>query len=142
MRYRFRLFSAIALTVGLATAPANAQSSDEQQAQDIVTRQLEAFLAGDFAQAYSYASPDIRQIFPTLDRFMSMVRNGYLPVLRPGNYAFGQMERLADGRIVWDVLIAAPDGSDYTAAYFLEQQADGTWKVDAVTMRKGAPGMI
>jgi hypothetical protein len=118
-----------------------AQSSDEQAAQNVVTRQLEAFLAGDFAQAYSYASPDIKRVFPTLDRFMSMVQSGYLPVLRPGNYAFGRVEQLADGKMVWEVLIRAPDGSDYTAAYFMERQEDGSWMVDGVSMRKGAAGM-
>lgn len=134
---------ALALMAALAVSsfPAKAQSADEQLAQDVVTRQLEAFLSGDFEQAYSYASPDIRKIFPTLDRFMAMVQTGYLPVLRPGNYAFGRVERLADGRLVWEVMINGPDGSDYTAAYFMEMQPDGSWKVDAVTMRRGAAGM-
>ncbi|MFZ2101474.1 MAG: DUF4864 domain-containing protein, partial [Oricola sp.] len=118
-----------------------AQDAAERQAQDIVTRQLEAFLSGDFAQAYSFASPDIKAIFPTLDGFMSMVRNGYLPVLRPGNYAFGRIEIQANGRIMQEVLISGPDGNDYTAAYYMEQQPDGSWKVDGVTLRQGAAGM-
>lgn len=122
-------------------APARAQQTAEREAQDVVTRQLEAFLSGDFQTAYSYASPDIKRIFPTLDSFMSMVRNGYLPVLRPGNYAFGRVETDAEGRLVWEVLIRAPNGSDYTAAYYMERQADGSWKVDAVSLREGAAGM-
>lgn len=135
---------AIALALGLALSPmaARAQGAAEQQSQDIVTRQLEAFLSGDYAQAYSYASPDIRRIFPTLDSFMSMVRNGYLPVLRPGNYAFGRVEDMADGHIRWEVLIHGPDGADYTAAYYMERQPDGSWKVDGVSLEKGAAGMI
>jgi len=118
-----------------------AQNAAERQAQDIVTRQLEAFLSGNFAQAYSYASPDIKRVFPTLESFMSMVQNGYLPVLRPGNYAFGRVEPLADGRLVWEVLIRGPDGADYTAAYYMERQSDGSWKVDGVSLREGAAGM-
>ena len=82
-----------------------------------------------------------KRIFPTLERFMSMVQSGYLPVLRPGNYAFGRSEQLSDGRIQWEVLIDGPDGKGYTATYFMERQEDGTWKVDAVTLRRGAPGM-
>ena len=125
----------------LTAVSAMAQSADESAAQDIVTRQLEAFLSGDYDRAYSYASPDIKRIFPTLDRFMSMVQSGYLPVLRPGNYAFGRVEQMADGRIVWEVLIRGPDGSDYTAVYFMERQADGSWMVDGVNLREGAAGM-
>jgi hypothetical protein len=115
--------------------------SPNDASQDIISRQLEAFLSGDFARAYTFASPDIKRIFPTLERFMSMVQSGYLPVLRPGNYAFGRSEQLFDGRIQWEVLIDGPDGKGYTATYIMEQQQDGSWKVDAVMLRRGAPGM-
>jgi ketosteroid isomerase-like protein len=135
-------FAFLMVTMVLSSAmPTVAQNSAQREAQDVVTRQLEAFLAGDFETAYSFASPDIKRIFPTLDGFMSMVRNGYLPVLRPGNYAFGQVETDVEGRLVWEVLIKGPDGSDYTAAYYMERQPDGSWKVDAVSLRKGAAGM-
>jgi len=141
---RAKHFLALLMTVGALSAPvtAAAQSTAESEAQDVVSRQLEAFLSGDFETAYSFASPDIKQIFPSLDRFMSMVRTGYLPVLRPGNYAFGRVETDAEGRLVQEVLIHAPDGTDYTAAYYMERQPDGAWKVDAVSLRKGAAGMI
>lgn len=125
---------------GLLAGGARAQTGDAAS-QNIVTQQLEAFLAGDFAQAYSYASPDIKKIYPTLDRFMSMVQTGYLPVLRPGNYAFGRFQQMEDGRQLWEVLIRGPDGKDYTAAYYMEKQPDGSWKVDAVSLREGAAGM-
>lgn len=132
------ILTAIALSVTLVASPARA---DETAARNIISNQLESFLSGDFAQAYSYASDDIKQIFPTLDRFMSMVKSGYLPVLRPGNYGFGRVEQLSDGRLVQEVLIRAPDGSDWTAVYFMELQDDGSWKVDGVNLKQGAAGM-
>lgn len=141
MKRSVSIIGAVCLAVVSSVTFAHAQTADENAAQDVVTRQLEAFLSGDYERAYSYASPQIKRVFPTLDRFMSMVRNGYLPVLRPGNYAFGRVEQLSDGRIVWEVLIRGPDGADYTAAYFMERQADGTWKVDGVNLREGAAGM-
>ncbi|MEL6435947.1 MAG: DUF4864 domain-containing protein [Pseudomonadota bacterium] len=135
-----RLFAAIALSLAvLALAPS--ARADEAQARNIITQQLESFLSGDFENAYSYASPNIKRIFPTLDRFMSMVQSGYLPVLRPGNYAFGRTEQAADGRILQEVTIRAPDGSDWTALYFMELQDDGSWKVDGVNLRRGAAGL-
>lgn len=136
VRRAFRM-ALVSLTLALPV-PAIA---DETAARDIISRQLEAFLSGRFEQAYSYASPDIVRIFPTLDQFMQMVRTGYLPVLRPGNYAFGRVQTLDDGRVVQEVLIRAPNGSDWTAVYWMEQQPDGTWKVDGVTLKEGAAGM-
>ena len=124
-----------------AIIPFRGAHADENAARNVITNQLESFLARDFERAYGYASEDIKRIFPTLDRFMSMVETGYLPVLRPGNYAFGRVETMNDGRIVQEVLIRAPDGSDWTAVYFMELQPDGSWKVDGVQLREGADGM-
>lgn len=140
-RARFAPAALVALALSLplaATGPANA---DENAARDTITEQLESFLARDFERAYGYASEGIKRIYPTLDGFMTMVERGYLPVLRPGNYAFGRADRMADGRIIQEVLIRAPDGSDWTAVYYMELQEDGTWRVDGVNLRKGAAGL-
>lgn len=136
---KFLVACVIAIAIAITT-PANAQSGDNA-ARSVISNQLEAFLSSDFERAYSFASDDIKRIFPTLDRFMSMVQSGYLPVLRPGNYAFGKSETTADGRVIQEVLIRAPDGSDWTATYWMERQPDGRWKVDGVDLRKGAGGM-
>lgn len=133
--------SLFALALAFLLAPADEANADEGAARTVITDQLESFLAGDFDRAYGHASEDIKRLYPTLDRFMSMVQGGYLPVLRPGNYAFGRTEAMPDGRIVQEVLIRAPDGSDWTAVYYMEQQPDGSWKVDGVNLRKGAAGM-
>ncbi|MEO0920473.1 MAG: DUF4864 domain-containing protein [Pseudomonadota bacterium] len=128
------------LSMGIITSAPKA-FADENAARAIISQQLESFLSGDFDTAYSYASPKIKRLFPTLDRFMSMVQSGYLPVLRPGNYAFGRVETAPDGRVLQEVTIRAPDGSDWTALYFMQQQEDGSWKVDGVNLRKGAAGL-
>lgn len=132
--------SLVALIIGFLLGPVAKARADENAARNVITEQLESFLARDFERAYGYASEDIKRIFPTLDRFMAMVENGYLPVLRPGNYAFGRTETMTDGRIVQEVLIRGPDGTDWTAVYFMELQDDGSWKVDGVDLRKGAAG--
>ncbi|MEN0002391.1 MAG: DUF4864 domain-containing protein, partial [Pseudomonadota bacterium] len=138
--FKARLASAVFLALAIS-APISPVQADENAARAVITQQLESFLAGDFTTAYSYASPDIKRLFPTIDRFMSMVQSGYLPVLRPNNYAFGRSEQAADGRILQEVTIRAPDGSDWTALYFMELQEDGTWKVDGVNLRQGAAGL-
>lgn len=141
MTKRSSLTAALWFVATLFFAAPNVASADENAARSIITNQLESFIARDYVTAYTYASPDIKRLFPTLDRFMSMVQSGYDPVLRPGNYSFGRVENLADGRIVQEVLIRAPDGSDWTAIYFMEQQDDGSWKVDGVNLQKGAAGL-
>lgn len=139
---RYPLIVAMILTLAFVFIHSNtgpAKANDD--ARQTITNQLEAFLSGDFEQAYSFASDDIKQIFPTLDRFMAMVKGGYLPVLSPGNYAFGNSAAPMDGRFVQEILIRAPDGSDWTAVYYMEQQPDGSWRVDGVNLKKGAAGM-
>src|SRR5690606_6780026 len=93
------------------------------------------FLADDDATAYSYAAPSLQRIFPTVDAFMSMVRNGYPMVHRPRSYAFGKVEEMEGGRIVQQVLIRGQDGKDYEAVYQLEPQADGSYRIIAVSLR-------
>lgn len=133
--------SVVVICLFLAPVSYAVAQSNEDEAQLVISNQLESFLSGDFENAYSHASDNIKQIFPTLDRFMQMVQSGYLPVLRPGNYAFGQSTNVADGRIRQDVLIRGPDGTDWTATYYMQRQPDGIWKVDGVQLRKGAAGM-
>ena len=143
-RHLFNAMRTMCVTVFMIVAaqvPAWAQSG-EDNARAVISSQVESFLSGDFVGAYSHASDNIKQIFPTVDRFMQMVQGGYLPVLRPGNYAFGNAEAVADNRVKQDVLIRAPDGSDWTATYYMEMQPDGVWKVDGVQLRKGAAGLI
>lgn len=108
-------------------------------AQAIIQRQIEAFLDDDKAEAYSFASPQIRSKFPNQDIFFDMVRRGYAPVYRPGNFAFGR-SKMVGGTIVQEVLIRAPDGKDWTALYFLEKQPDGSYKINGVQMLQQAPG--
>lgn len=108
-------------------------------AQSIIQQQIDAFLADDKAQAYSFASPQIRSKFPNQDIFFEMVRRGYSPVYRPGNFAFGR-SKIEGGTIVQEVLISAPDGKDWTALYFLEKQPDGSYKINGVQMLQQAPG--
>ncbi|MEM0898464.1 MAG: DUF4864 domain-containing protein [Pseudomonadota bacterium] len=133
-------FKSLALAALFMFSALPAQA-DENAARQIITSQLESFIAGDYETAYTNASPTIKSIFPTLDRFMSMVKQGYDPVLRPGNYSFARTENLSDTRIVQEVLIRGPDGTDWTAIYFMQLQEDGTWKVDGVNLSSGAAGL-
>ena len=129
--------SAIAITLAVAlTAPAAAGEAEVKAAQTTVQSQLEAFIAGDDALAYSFAAPNIKRMFPTPDAFMAMVRSGYSPVAKPQNYAFGEAEEVSGTRIMQRVMLLGADGKDYEALYTLELQEDGVWRITAVSMRE------
>lgn len=135
-----RMPVAMFLCVSLSLMPLVAQAEEPvDTAQDIIQSQIAAFLNGDAKAAYSFASPAIRGKFPTEDAFFDMVRKGYAPVYRPGNFAFGR-SRVEGDMVVQEVLISAPDGKDWTALYQLLKQPDGSYKINGVHMVRTAPG--
>ncbi|MDP9592398.1 DUF4864 domain-containing protein [Shinella sp. AETb1-6] len=107
--------------------------------QDIIERQIAAFLADDAATAYAFASPAIREKFATEDAFFDMVRKSYAPVYRAGNFAFGRSKIVGD-MVVQEVLISGLDGKDWTALYQLLRQPDGSYRINGVHMVRTAPG--
>lgn len=121
--------------IGLLSLPAMAGEADVQSAQTVINRQIDALQNGRADEAYSYASPKIRQIYPTVDAFMSMVTNGYPMVKNPKNLAFGKSEEMGPGKVSQQVLILGPDGKDYEAMYTVEQQPDGSWLITSVSLR-------
>jgi hypothetical protein len=132
---------AIALGVAAQLTGANLCWADEpvDTARSIIQDQIAAFLNDDAEAAYSFASPAIRGKFPDKTVFFDMVRRGYQPVYRPGNFAFGRSKVTGD-QVIQEVLISAPDGKDWTAVYQLMKQPDGSYKINGVMMLQAAPG--
>jgi len=130
-----RIVLALALTPAFLGAPALAGDADVKAAQTTIDSQLKAFSSGDNGTAYSYAAPNVKQIFPTLDAFMSMVTSGYAPVQKPQSYAFGKFQEMSPTTIAQQVFIVGPDGKDYEALYTLELQPDGLYRITGVSLR-------
>lgn len=133
MRHLLALAAALFLWVSLAHAE-SLSAGDKSTFQTIITGQLEAFRADDGARAYSYAAPMIRRTFPTPDTFMAMVQKGYPPVYRPRSYRFGEAGLNASGSPIQRVTIEGPDGITYEAIYTMEQQPDGTWRINGCAL--------
>lgn len=133
MRRLLALAAALFLWVSLAHAE-TLSDGDRTAFQTIITGQLEAFRADDGARAYSYAAPMIRRTFPTPDTFMAMVQKGYPPVYRPRSYRFGETGLNASGSPIQRVTIEGPDGITYEAIYTMEQQPDGTWRINGCAL--------
>jgi hypothetical protein len=130
-----RAFFAFAVVPFLFASSALAGEAQVKAAQTVIDGQLKAFIANDGATAYSFAAPNVKRIFPTVDTFMDMVTNGYPPVRKPQTYSFGKVQEMSPTSIIQQVLILGPDGKDYEAVYTLEQQPDGTFRITGCSLR-------
>ena len=126
--------------MSLAAFAQSISETEKTEFQRIITAQISAFRADDGPTAYSYAAPVVRNIFPTPEIFMSMVKRGYSPVYRPQSFNF--TEALIDplGRPAQKMLVVGPDGKTYEALYSMEKQPDGTWRISGCTLLE-IPGL-
>jgi hypothetical protein len=130
-----RAMLALALAALLAATPVCAQErpadlspADRGAIEAVITRQIAAFQRDDGDTAFGFASPVIQGMFLTPERFMAMVRGGYQPVYRPREYHFARLTYLGDALVQY-VAIIGPDGAPVVAAYTMEQQQDGSWRI-------------
>ena len=126
----------LALTLLTPSAIAQNGASANPDFQSIITQQLQAIAKDDAATAYTQAAPNVQRIFPSPEIFMGMVKGGYAPIYRNKQYNFSESGQDEAGRPYQKVEILGADGVRYTAIYFMERQADGTWKISGVVMAK------
>lgn len=114
--------------------------TEKSEFQRIIAAQISAFRADDGPTAYSFAAPVVRNIFPTPEIFMAMVKRGYPQVYRPQSFNF--TEALIDpmGRPAQKMLVVGPDGKTYEALYSMEKQPDGSWRISGCTLLE-IPGL-
>ena len=141
------VFSALALVVAATGLPLTSPFAGSAQAQQTlepgpadrlailgtIRAQLDAFQADDGTRAFTYATPQLRQLFRTPENFMAMVRGGYRAVYRPQSVEFLDA-RIVNGKIGQAVRFVGPDGRAVIAIYTMEQQADGSWRIAAVQL--------
>ena len=115
-------------------------ATDKAEFQRIITAQITACRADDGPAAYDFAAPVVRNIFPTPEIFMAMVKQGYPQVYRPQSFNF--TEALIDplGKPAQKMTVVGPDGKSYIALYSMEKQPDGTWRISACTLLE-IPGL-
>ncbi len=122
-------------------SPAQAQqdsaptAAERQAIVAVISDQLAAFQRDDGAGAFAYASPTIRRKFGTSENFMAMVRSGYRAVYRPAEVAFLET-RVERGMTVQLVRLLGPDGRSVVAAYEMQRQTDGSWRINGVFLLK------
>lgn len=129
MRTRLMMLT---LSAGLALPGlALAQASPAAAIQGVISDQIAAFRAQDFAKAFSYASPNLQGMFQTPENFGRMVSQGYSSVLNPAEMRFLGL-RDDHGQEVQRLLVRAQDGSIVMWDYHMIK-VGGDWKIAAVT---------
>ena len=130
-----RLIAVVALVAGfgLPAAAGQVSAGDAPAIHTIIQGQIDAFRQDDGAAAYAFASPTIKQIFPSVSAFMDMVRGQYQPVYRPRSFAFGPLTDSPSG-LQQKVFLVGPNGKSWVALYTLQRQADGTWKINSCVL--------
>ena len=134
-----RVFAILIATLflGLA-APARMQGEDPAAgARNVIERQLDAFAHDDAVEAYAYAAPRIKAIFPNPNLFLAMVATTYPAVYRHRSVEFGRNEQNGDS-LVQEVTFIDDEGQVWTAVYSLEKQDDGAWRISGCVIAKAA----
>ncbi len=107
---------------------AEVTAAQAKQKQAVIQAQLNAFAVDDAKRAFSFAAPNVREVFGTPDRFMEMVRSGYPVVYRPAAVAFFKPQAL-EGSFIQRVQLTDADGGVWLATYQLERQRDKSWRI-------------
>jgi len=125
-----RILTAAALALSLShPLPAIA---DESAVQGVISSQIEAFKSDDFGAAFAFASPAIKRIFGSPERFGAMVRNGYPMVWRPAEVRFLDTRPLGEA-LIQRVLITDARGTLYTLEYQMIE-TDAGWQINGVAV--------
>jgi len=112
--------------VGAALAQTGRQLAVESVIQD----QMTALQADNFAQAFSFASPNIKSMFGTAENFGKMVQQGYPMVYRPRSVRMLELREVETG--FWQrVMITDQAGATHLLDYQMIETPEG-WQINAV----------
>lgn len=103
-------------------------------AQKIISDQISAFLEGDNARAFSHAAPQIKNLFTTPDKFITMVKRGYQPLFLPNSYRFTK-NKFKDGNLYQELIVTGEGGKKWRAGYSLKLQGNDEWKIVGVLLQ-------
>ena len=116
--------------LSVVMAKADTATSSNSAIESVISQQIEAFRADDFATAFTFASPNIRNMFGTPDNFGVMVRRGYPMVWRPGQLEF--LELRDEQGLLWQkVMVRDQEGVFFVLDYQMIETPDG-WRINGV----------
>jgi len=107
-------------------------ADEKADIQSTISDQLRAFASDNFIEAFTHASPGIKDIFGTVENFSSMVKKGYPMVWRYNNFEFLNLEETPQG---YSQIVRITDQNDklFLLKYFMKNVA-GIWKISGVSI--------
>ena len=129
------LLISIVLTAPLAMADDSVTKEDIKAAQQVIASQISAFKADDYQSAYSFAAPNVKQVFPSVSAFMMMVKSGYKPLYQHASYSFGKSTS-SNGEVYQEIIVNDESTQLWQFVYTLDKQQDKSWKITSVVMRR------
>jgi hypothetical protein len=105
------------------------RSDDARAIQIVVQSQLNALAEDDAPRAFALATSAIRSRIGNADDFLQMIKHDYDPVYRHQRAIFSAPE-IIDGNIIELVRLTDRDNRVWVAIYKMEQDNDGSWKID------------
>jgi Domain of unknown function (DUF4864) len=146
-RWLAKVSAWLVLLLPLAPAWAAALNAvDEKAVRTVVQAQLAAFAADDANKAFSYAAPNIQQMFGSPGNFLAMVREQYAVVYRPASVVFLKPETLsADGKskeVVQQVQMTDANAASWVATYTLAQQKNKVWRITGCIVTANTARMV
>ena len=108
-------------------------AADEQtDIQNTISNQLKAFAVDDFSEAFTHASPGIKDIFGSVENFSTMVKKGYPMVWRYDNFQFLKLEETLQC-YSQTVRITDKKNELFLLKYFMTN-ISGIWKISGVSI--------
>ena len=107
-------------------------ADEKADIQSTISDQLRAFASDNFIEAFTHASPGIKDIFGTVENFSYMVKKGYPMVWRYNNFEFLNLEETPQG---YYQIVRITDQNDklFLLKYFMKNIA-GIWKISGVSI--------
>jgi hypothetical protein len=130
-----RFLAMLTLLAGLMLPWQNAAGTDEITKQDrvairaVVQAQLEALAADDADTAFALTTADTRSKLGDPATFLQIIKEQFQPIYHHRRAIFSMPEIMA-GRILQVVRLTDGDSSVWLAAFLMQKDQDGNWKVD------------
>ena len=107
-------------------------ADEKADIQSTISDQLRAFASDNFIEAFTHASPGIKDIFGTVENFSNMVKKGYPMVWRYNNFEFLNLEETSQG---YSQIVRITDQNDklFLLKCFMKNVA-GIWKISGVSI--------
>jgi len=135
MRRALLLLLAFSPLFARAGTPTPSSAAVKEKLHAVIRQQLEAFRRNDYAAAYVFAAPGIKDQF-ALEDFERMVRTGYPIIAQSTEATFGLT--LDDGDKAVVTVRVVDEAGDKASYHYLLELAGEDWRISGVQQIKDA----